>query len=88
MDFEGYLIEEKPQIMAISRISQKIDEFVSENYYNFGKDKFYIDEVIALNTAIQMIAYCMRVKRRERYKEIDSNYCDEFTYDSLIYEGI
>lgn len=88
MDYEGYLIEEKSSIMAISRISQIIDEFISINYYNFGDNKFYIDEIVALNTAIQMIAYCMRIKRKECYQEIDCNYKDEFTYDSVICESI
>ena len=33
MDYESYLIEEKLSIMAISRISQIINEFIEENYY-------------------------------------------------------
>jgi len=88
MNLEDYLIEEKSPIIAISRISRIIDEFISTNYYNFGEEKFYIDEVVALNTAIQMIAYCMRVKRKECYQEIDCDYKDDFTYDSVIYENI
>ena len=88
MDYEDYLIEEKSPIMAISRISQIIDEFISVNYYNLGDNKSFIDEIVALNSAIQMIAYCMRVKRKECYKKIDNNYKDEFTYDSVIYENI
>jgi hypothetical protein len=88
MDFESYLTEQKAPIMAINRISQMIDQFISENYYKFGKDKFYIDEVRALNTAIQMTAFCMRYKRRECYVELDENYQDEFTYDSVMYENL
>lgn len=88
MNLEDYLIEQKSQIMAINRISQIIDEFISENYYKFDKNKFYIDEVMALNAAIQMIAYCMRVRRKEYYLDIDSNYKDEFTYNSVMYENL
>ena len=74
MDYEDYLAEEKYPIIAINRICQIIDMFIRENYYNFAKDKFYLEEVSALNTAVKMIAYCMRVKRKECYKEIDINY--------------
>ena len=88
MDYEDYLIEQKSQIMAINRISQIIEEFISENYNNFGKNQFCIDEVRALNSAIQMIAYCMRVRRKECYLEIDCDYEDVFTYNSVIYENI
>jgi hypothetical protein len=88
MDVENYLIEEKSSIIAISRISQIIDAFISKNYCNFGKSKFYTDEIRALNTAIQMITYCMRVRRKECYLEIDCNYEDEFTYNSVILENI
>ena len=88
MDYESYLIEQKSPIVAINRISQIIDMFIRDNYSKFGNDKFYIDEVLALNTAIQMIAYCMRVKRKECYKEIDNNYNDFFSYDSIMYETI
>lgn len=88
MTYEDYLIEEKSPIMAINRISQIIDEFISVNYHNFGENKFYIDEVVALNTAIQLIAYCMRIRRKECYQEIDCDYKDEFTYDSVIFENI
>lgn len=88
MDYEGYLIEEKSSIMAIGRISQIIDQFIDLNYYNLGEDKVYIDEISTLNSAIQMIAYCMRVRRKECYQEIDCNYSDEFTYDSVINEDI
>jgi hypothetical protein len=88
MDYEDYLIEEKSSIMAISRISQMLDNFISKNYYNFGKDKFYIDEIVTLNKAIQMVAYCMRLRRKECYLEIDCDYKDEFTYNSVISENI
>ena len=88
MNFEDYLIEEKNSIMAISRISKIIDKTISENYCNLGNNKFYINEIRALNTAIQMIAYCMRERRKECYVEIDFNYKDDFSYDSIIYEDI
>ena len=88
MDYENYLIEEKTSIMAIGRISQIIDEFISENYYNFGENHSYVDEIKALNTAIQMVAYCMRIKRKECYLELDYNYKDDFTYDSVMYENL
>jgi len=43
MDYEDYLAEEKYPIIAINRICQIIDMFIRENYYNFAKDKFYLD---------------------------------------------
>ena len=70
MTYEDYLIEEKSSIMAINRISQIIDEFISVNYHNLGENKFYIDEVVTLNTAIQLIAYCMRTRRKECYLKL------------------
>lgn len=88
MELEYYLIEEKPSIMAINRISQIIDKFINDNYYNFGNNKFFINEVLALNTAIQLIAYNMRVRRKEYYKKIDKTYTDDFTFDSVMYEDI
>ena len=88
MDLEDYLIEQKSPIMAINRITQILDLFVRENYHNFGNDKFYINEVLALNTAVQMIAFCMRFKRRECYIEIDKDYEDDFTYNSIMYENL
>lgn len=88
MGLEEYLIEELSPIMAVNRISQIIDQFIRENYYNFGDNKFYVEQVLALNTAIQMIAYCMRAKRKDTYLEIDSSYKDDFTYDSVMYENI
>jgi|GEM_PF-4683824 len=88
MDYEDYLQEEKYPIIAINRICQIIDMFIRENYYNFAKDKLYLEEVLALNTAIKMIAYCMRVKRKECYKEIDRNYTEDYTYNSVMYENI
>ena len=88
MDYESYLIDELSPIMAINRISQIIDQFIRENYYNLGDNKFYVEQVLALNTAIQMTAYCMRVKRRDCYMELDSNYKDDFTFDSIMYENI
>ena len=88
MTYEDYLIEEKSSIMAINRISQIIDEFISVNYHNLGENKFYIDEVVTLNTAIQLIAYCMRIRRKECYLEIDCDYKDDLTYNSVICKNI
>lgn len=88
MELEDYLIEEQYSILAINRISQIISQYIDNNYYNLGKDLFYVDEILALNRAIQMIAYCMRLRRKYYYKQIDISYTDDFTYDSVIYEEL
>ncbi|MBQ6516586.1 hypothetical protein IJI31_05340 [bacterium] len=85
MNLENYLIEEKAPIMAISSICRLIEQIIEENYGDFDKNKTYKDEILALNTAIQMITYCMRIKRSDYYKEIDANYTDDFTYESVMY---
>ncbi len=86
MEFEDYLIEQHYQIMAIGRISQIIDDFICRNFGNIGENKNYLEEILALNTAIQMIAYCMRIRRKEYYRELDEHYQDNFTYDSVVSE--
>lgn len=89
MDLEDYLIEEKKYILAINRISQIIDKTVKANYYKILKGKIsqdYLDEIIALNTAIRMVAYCMRLQRKEYYQKLDTNYKDEFYYDSILFD--
>ena len=67
MNLEDYLIQEKNYILAINRISQIIDKTVKFNYYDIQKGKIsqeYLDEIIALNTAIRMVAYCMRLQSK------------------------
>ncbi len=86
MEFEDYLIEQHYQIMAIGRISQIIDDFICRNFGNICENKNFLEEVLALNTTIQMIAFCMRLRRKEYYQELDANYQDNFTYDSVFSE--
>ena len=88
MELEDYLIEEQYSILAINRISQIISQYIDNKYCDFGKDISYVDEILALNRAIQMIAYCMRLRRKYYYKQIDISYTDDFTYDSVIYEEL
>ena len=68
MELENYLIEQKAQILAISRISQILQESIEENYYSILKGKInksYLDNLKALICAIQMAAYAMRSYRKE-----------------------
>ena len=91
MDLESYLIEQKYQIIAISRISQIIEQSLSENYYKIIKgriDKAYLDNIRALNNAIQLIAFGMRCFRQECYQEIDESYNDDFTFSSVVLEDL
>jgi hypothetical protein len=91
MDFEDYLIEQKSQIIAISRISQIIEQSLSENYYNILKGRInesHLDNIRALNCAIQMIAFGMRSFRRETFQEIDKSYVDDFTFSSVVIEDL
>ena len=91
MDFEDYLIEQKSQITAISRISQIIEQSISENYYDILKgriNKSYLDNIRALNNAIQLVAFGMRFFRKETYQEINENYIDDFTFSSVVFEDL
>ncbi len=91
MELENYLIEQKPQILAISRISQILQESIEENYYSIlrGKiDKSYLDNLKALICAIQMSAYAMRSYRKESYQQINGSYTDNFTFSSVIFEDL
>lgn len=88
MELEDYLIEEKCSILAINRISQIISKFIGDNYYQIGTNKLYLDEILSLNRAIQIIAYGMRIRRKYYYQNIDNTYVDDFTYDSVVYEEL
>lgn len=91
MDLESYLIEEHSKIIAIARISQIIEQSLSENYYDILKgraDKAYLDNIKALVNAIQLIAFAMRCYRKECYIELDSNYKDNFTFSSAVLEDL
>lgn len=88
MELEDYLIEERYSILAINRISQIISQYIGNNYYNLSKDLSCVEEILALNRTIQMIAYCMRIRRKYYYKQMDITYTDDFTYDSVIYEEL
>ena len=80
MELEDYLIGIKPQIIAITKISQLIETYLTEYDYDEVEDTIY-----ALNKAIRMILYCMRKERNEYYKYICEDYNDDFSYDSVIY---
>ena len=86
MELEDYLIDEYYSILALSRISQIICKYFDLNYAKFVKEKSDIDEVLSLIRAIQLIVYAMRCRRNEYYKKIDSEYADDLTYDSVIYD--
>ena len=91
MDLEDYLIEQKSHIIAISRISQIIEQSISENYYDILKGRInesYLDNIRALNNAIQLVALGMRFFRKETYQEINENYIDDFTFSSVVIEDI
>ena len=91
MDLESYLIEQKSQIIAISRISQIIYKSLSENYYeiiNGSIDKAYLDNILALNNVIQLIAFGMRCFRKECMQEINENYRDDLTFSSAVFEDL
>ena len=81
---EHYLIEQKDYIIAIDKLSRMIDILIKENYYGFIKgnvEKKYIDEIIAINKTICVMAYFMRLKRLEYYKQVDESYSDDFNFD-------
>ena len=86
MGLEYYLIEEKEPIIAIARISKILDDIIRENYKN--NDKAIKEEILGLNTAIRMIAFCMRYRRQEYYNQIDENYNEDFSYNSVMYEDL
>ena len=91
MDLESYLIEQKSHILAISRISQIIDHSLSENYYEILRgriDKTFLDNIRALNNAIQLVSFGMRCFREETYKEIEHDYEDNFTFSSVVLEDL
>ena len=85
MELENYLIEEIPKIKALMLISKKIYNLINENYYDFSSGKQYLDEILALNDAIQSIAYCIRIRHREYYQKIDKTYKDDFSYESAMF---
>jgi len=90
MELEDYLIEQKYQILAISRISQILNQTISENYYEILRGKIsvsYLEDIKSL-IAIQMIIFGMRVYRKETFKEIQEDYKDEFTFSSVVFEDL
>jgi len=59
------------------------------NYYLIimrGKMELEYYLIEELNTAIQLITYCMRQRRTEYYKNIDKSYSDEFTYEEMVFD--
>ena len=91
MELEDYLIEQKYQILAISRISQILNQTISENYYEILRGKIsvsYLEDIKSLITAIQMIIFGMRVYRKETFKEIQEDYKDYFTFSSVVFEDL
>jgi len=91
MDLESYLMEQKYQILAISRISQILNQTINENYYEILKGKInvaYIEDIKSLITAIQIIAFGMRYYRRECYQEVYEDYKDDFSFSSTVFEDL
>ena len=89
LELEYYLIETKSTIMTINIISKMIDSLIRNHYVDITKQnncRNYIDKILALNNAIQMIGYCMRVFHLECYKKLDPDYQDDFTYSSVMSE--
>ena len=89
MDLEYYLIEQKEPITAINKISKMIDYNLHEitpRLIKCGIEPNDIYDIVALNKAVQMAAYCMRLRHRDYYLKIDKNYQDKFDYDSIIEE--
>ena len=84
MDTEKYLIEEKSHILALNELSRILEERIKDKYYQILNGKInsdFLDEILAVNTAIKAVTYCMRVQRKQCYKQIDANYKDDFVYD-------
>ena len=82
MSAEEYFITEKSYIIALNELNKLIEERLKDNYYEIIKGKItseFLDDVLALNTAIKTIIYCMRVKRKEYYQKIDTDYQDNFS---------
>ena len=88
MEYEDYLIEEKSAIIAISSLSLILKNLICENYSNLDNNKPLKEEILAMITAIQAVAFCMRLRRKEFYQEIEEKYQDDFSYDSVIISGI
>lgn len=89
MGLEYYLIEEKNYILAINEICKNIDNYLKDNFYEIvnGKcNKEILEKIIALNTTVQLLTYCMRQRRTEYYKDIDKSYTDEFTYEEMVFD--
>lgn len=89
MNYEDYLIETKHTILAITKLSQMIADYLEEYYWDFIKGKCVeqskVDEIKALNKAIRLILYCAREQRKLAYKEIEPEYKDKFCYDDVLY---
>lgn len=85
MTLEDYLIEQGYQINAINRICKLINAYIENNYDRFS-DKYLIEELKVMNCIIQQIAYCMRLRRYEHYKNIDENYDENLDYNSIMYD--
>lgn len=63
MGLEYYLIEEKYYILVINEICKKIDFYLKDNFYVLIKgkcNKEILEKIIALNTTVQLLTYCMR----------------------------
>jgi len=79
MELEDYLIEEKPTIIAISFISNAINNIFEENFYeikNGKSDKELLENIMALNSTIIMLSDNMRIKIKSAYKEVEKSYAD------------
>ncbi len=84
MEAEEYLIEEKSHILALNELNLILGNRLKDNYYELLNGKInsdFLEEVLAINTAIKAVIYCMRVQRKECYKQIDDSYDDDFEYN-------
>ena len=84
MTLEDYLIEQGYQINAINRVCKLVNAYIENNYDRFS-DKYLIEEVKIMNSIIQQIAYCMRLRKSEYYKTIDETYTENLDYDFFMY---
>ena len=84
MEAEEYLIAEKSYILALNELNLILGNRLKDNYYELLNGKInsdFLEEVLAINTAIKAVIYRMRVQRKECYKQIDVSYNDDFEYN-------
>lgn len=85
MELEDYLIEQWYQINAINRTCKLIRAYLENNYDNIS-NKYIADEILTMNSIIQSIAYCMRLRRSEYYKKIEESYDENIDYETIMFD--